>query len=64
MDNSGDGAAGDAALPSLTLIHFSVRPGGEIQSLFGTVFTNRRLCLRKYIVGRWSFRAGKIPTKV
>ena len=64
MDSSGDGAAGGAALPCLTLVHFSGRPGNEIQPLFGTAFTNRRLYLRNNIVGLWSFRAGKIPSKV
>ena len=64
VDSSGDGAAGGAAPPSLILVHFYICSGGEIQPLFGTAFTNRRLCLRNNIVGLKSFRAGKIPFKV
>ena len=59
VDSTGGGAAGGAALPCPTLVHFSARPGYEIQPLFGTAFTNRRLYLRNNIVGLWSFRAGK-----
>ena len=59
-----DSTGGGAALPCPTLVHFSVRPGGEIQPLFGTAFTNRRVYLRNNIVGFWSFRAGKITSKV
>ena len=39
--SASDNAAGGAALPSPTFVHFYIRPEGENPSFFATAFGNR-----------------------